>query len=111
MSCRSWWITTRALGLNRRNQEFLLELNPPPLIGLVDHKVHAKAVLARHGLPVPDTLGHYTHQRALPSLAVLPARSGNRLATPRPSATEWSAALSTGRLDIRVKIRPSFNFC
>src|SRR5437868_9754080 len=40
--------------------------------------------------------------RALPSLAVLPARSGNRLATPRPSATEWSAALSTGRLDIRV---------
>src|SRR5437868_11079964 len=49
--------------------------------------------------------------RVLPSLAVLPARSGNRLATPRPSATMWSAALSTGRLDIRVNIRPSFNLC
>ena len=54
-----------ALGLNRRNQEFLLQLNPPRLVGLVDHKVQTKEVLARHGLPVPDTFGRYVRQREL----------------------------------------------
>ncbi len=58
-----------ALGLNRRNQDFLLRLNPPPLVGLVDHKVQTKKVLARHGLPVPQTFGCYTRQRELPQLA------------------------------------------
>src|SRR5882757_8432678 len=49
--------------------------------------------------------------RVFPSFEVLPARSGNRLARPRPSATKLSAAPSTGRLDMRLKVRPSFNFC
>jgi len=58
-----------ALGLNRRNQEFLLQLNPSHLVGLVDHKQRAKEVLARCGLPVPDTFGCYARQRELPALA------------------------------------------
>lgn len=58
-----------ALGLNRRNQQFLALLNPPRLVGLVDHKVSTKEVLARHGLPVPRTFGRYTHQRDLGTLA------------------------------------------
>jgi len=57
-----------ALGLNRRNQEFLARLNPPRLVGLVDHKVQTKHVLAQHGLPVPQTFGCYTRQRELPAL-------------------------------------------
>ena len=62
-------VRREALGLNRRNQEFLLRLNPARLVGLVDHKVHAKQVLARHGLPVPETFGCYTRQRDLERLA------------------------------------------
>ena len=61
-------VRREVLGLNRRNQEFLLRLNPPRLIGLVDHKVQTKTVLARHGLPVPHTFGCYTRQRDLPAL-------------------------------------------
>src|ERR1700761_9113948 len=48
---------------------------------------------------------------AFVSLEVLPARCGNRLATPKPSATILRAEASTGTVDIRVKIRPSFNLC
>jgi alpha-L-glutamate ligase-like protein len=62
-------VRREALGLNRRNQEFLLRLNPPRLVGLVDHKVQTKEVLGRHGLPVPCTFACYTRQRQLPALA------------------------------------------
>ena len=77
-------VRREALGLNRRNQEFLLQLNPPSLVGLVDHKVQTKEVLARHGLPVPETFGRYGRQRELdrltreierrPDFALKPAR-------------------------------------
>ena len=66
---RLQWVRREALGLNRRNQELLLQLNPPTLVGLVDHKVQTKEVLARHGLPVPDTFGRYVRQRELDRLA------------------------------------------
>lgn len=62
-------VRREALGLNRRNQEFLAALNVPRLVGLVDHKVRTKEVLRRHGLPVPDTFGCYTRQRELGELA------------------------------------------
>lgn len=62
------WVRREALGLNRRNQEFLLQLNSPRLVGLVDHKVQTKEVLARHGLPVPETYGRYMRQRELDQL-------------------------------------------
>jgi len=63
------WVRREALGLNRRNQQFLLQLNPARLVGLVDHKVQTKEVLARHGLPVPDTFGRYVRQREIDLLA------------------------------------------
>jgi alpha-L-glutamate ligase-like protein len=62
------FVRREALGLNRRNQQFLLRLNPPRLIALVDHKVQTKEVLARHGLPVPATFGRYLRQRELEQL-------------------------------------------
>jgi alpha-L-glutamate ligase-like protein len=62
-------VRREALGLNRRNQDLLLRLNPPRLVALVDHKEQTKAVLARHGLPVPETFGRYVRQRELGSLA------------------------------------------
>lgn len=62
------WVRREALGLNRRNQELLLQLNSPRLVGLVDHKVQTKEVLARHGLPVPETYGRYVRQRELDQL-------------------------------------------
>ncbi len=63
------YLRREALGLNRRNHDFLGALNPARLVGLVDHKVHTKEVLRRHGLPVPDTFGCYTRQRELSVLA------------------------------------------
>ena len=62
-------VRSEALGLNRRNQDFFLRLNPPHLVALVDHKVETKAVLARQGLPVPQTFGRYARQRELANLA------------------------------------------
>jgi alpha-L-glutamate ligase-like protein len=62
-------VRREALGLNRRNQEMLLRLNPPRLVALVDHKEQTKAILARHGLPVPETFGRYLRQRELAALA------------------------------------------
>ncbi len=62
-------VRQEALGLNRRNQELLLRLNAPRFVALVDHKVQTKEVLARHGLPVPETFGRYVRQRELSSLA------------------------------------------
>jgi alpha-L-glutamate ligase-like protein len=62
-------VRREALGLNRRNQDLVLRLNPPRLVALVDHKIETKAVLARHGLPVPETYGRYGRQRELAELA------------------------------------------
>ena len=62
------WIRREALGLNRRNQEYLLRWNRPALVGLVDHKVRTKEVLAALGLPVPETFASYKRQRELRAL-------------------------------------------
>ena len=72
------------LGLNRRNGEFLLRVNPPRLVALVDNKVCTKAVLIEHGIAVPATYGVYTATRQLggllddvarrPEFVVKPAR-------------------------------------
>ncbi|HVM95916.1 MAG TPA: alpha-L-glutamate ligase-like protein [Candidatus Acidoferrales bacterium] len=62
-------VQREVLGLNRRNQQYMVRLNPPPLVGLVDHKARTKEILVEHGLPVPETLGRYTRQRELPQLA------------------------------------------
>ncbi len=61
-------IRREVLGLNRRNQEFMIRVNPPPLVGLVDHKARTKKVLTEHGLPVPDTFGSYGRQSQLAEL-------------------------------------------
>jgi alpha-L-glutamate ligase-like protein len=68
-------VRREALGLNRRNQDFVLRVNPPPLMALVDHKVQTKEMLLRHGLPVPETFGRYDRQR---ELAVLARDTGRR---------------------------------
>ncbi len=62
------WIRREALGLNRRNQDYLLRWNRPALVGLVDHKVRTKEVLAALGLPVPETFASYKRQRQLLAL-------------------------------------------
>lgn len=90
------------LGLNRRNQEFLAPLNPPRLIGLVDHKVHTKEVLRRHGLPVPDTFGCYTHQRELGLLAREAERRAEFVLKPARGAGGEGVVVIAGRADGRL---------
>lgn len=47
------------LGLNRRNQEYMVRLNSRPLVALVDNKVRTKELLDSVGLPVPATYARY----------------------------------------------------
>src|ERR1700735_1424211 len=55
-------------------------------------------------LTFPDAL-------VCPSFRELPSRSVERLATPNPCAIMSRRELSTGRLVIRLKMRPSFHRC
>jgi alpha-L-glutamate ligase-like protein len=88
-----------ALGLNRRNQELLLRLNPSRLIALVDHKVETKAVLARHGLPVPETFGRYARQRELEQFARDVDRRTTFVLKPARGAGGEGVMVITDRID------------
>lgn len=50
------------LGLNERNAEFILRLNPRRLYPLVDDKVLTKELAVKAGMPVPDLYGIIAHQ-------------------------------------------------
>ncbi len=91
-----------ALGLNRRNHDFLGPLNAARLIGLVDHKVRTKEVLRRHGLPVPDTFGCYTRQRELGILAREAERRPEFVLKPARGAGGEGVVVITGRQDGRL---------
>lgn len=64
-----------ALGMNRRNLEFLVPYNPRPLFAVVDYKPGTKHRLAAAGIPVPATYAELTRQWDLRRLdAVLDGR-------------------------------------
>lgn len=90
------------LGLNRRNQEFLAVLNPPRLVGLVDHKVRTKAVLQQHGLPAPTTFGCYSRQRELGLLAREAERHAEFVLKPARGAGGDGVVVITGRTGGRL---------
>jgi len=102
LGARLRWIRREALGLNRRNQEFLLQLNPPRLIGLVDHKVQTKEVLARYGLPVPETYGRYVRQRELDQLTREVERRPEFALKPARGAGGEGVVVIAGRADDRL---------
>jgi alpha-L-glutamate ligase-like protein len=95
-------VRREVLGLNRRNQEFLLQLNSPRLVGLVDHKVHTKRVLAQHGLPVPETFGQYGRQRELEQLVREVERRPAFVLKPARGAGGEGVVVIAGRRDGRL---------
>ncbi|MBT8088726.1 MAG: alpha-L-glutamate ligase-like protein [Gammaproteobacteria bacterium] len=50
------------LGLNERNSDYIMRLNPRRLYPLVDDKVLTKALALKAGMPVPDLYGVIEHQ-------------------------------------------------
>jgi alpha-L-glutamate ligase-like protein len=66
---RARWLRQNVLGLNRRNQDYILRFNPPRLVALVDHKVRTKEVLAEHGIAVPATFVRCASTRGLALMA------------------------------------------
>jgi len=50
------------LGLNERNAEFIMRLNPRRLYPLVDDKALTKELAVKAGMPVPDLYGIIAHQ-------------------------------------------------
>jgi len=95
-------VRREALGLNRRNQEFLLQLNMPRLIGLVDHKVRTKEILAGHALPVPDTYGIYVRQRELRVFSEEIARRTDFVLKPARGAGGEGVVVIAGRQHDRL---------
>ena len=65
-----------ALGMNRRNLEFLVPYNPPELFAVVDYKPGTKRRLAAAGIPVPATYAELSRQWDLRRLdAILAGRT------------------------------------
>ena len=62
-----------ALGMNRRNLEFLVPYNPPGLFAVVDYKPGTKRRLSAAGIPVPATYAVLSRQWDLRRLAALVA--------------------------------------
>jgi len=60
-----------ALGMNRRNLEFLVPYNPGPLFAVVDYKPGTKRRLADAGIPVPATYAEITRQWDLRRLSAI----------------------------------------
>ena len=60
-----------ALGMNRRNLEFLVPYNPGPLFAVVDYKPGTKRRLADAGIPVPATYAELTRQWDLRRLTTI----------------------------------------
>jgi len=86
-----------ALGLNRRNGELLLRVNPAPWVALVDNKVRTKAVLAAHAIPVPATFGVYTATRELGALLAEVARRQEFVVKPARGAGGEGIVVVVGR--------------
>ena len=64
-------IRREALGMNRRNLDFLVPYNPHHLFAVVDHKPSTKQALSARGIPVAATYAELTvpwDLRALPAL-------------------------------------------
>ena len=65
-----------ALGMNRRNLEFLVPYNPPTLFAVVDYKPGTKKRLVAAGIPVPATYAEVSRQWDLRRLdAILAGRT------------------------------------
>lgn len=69
-------IRRAALGMNRRNLEFLVPFNAKPLFAVVDYKPGTKQRLAAAGIPVPVTYAELARQWDLRHLdAILAGRT------------------------------------
>jgi alpha-L-glutamate ligase-like protein len=60
-----------ALGMNRRNLQFLVPYNPPGLFAVVDYKPGTKRRLTAVGIPVPATYAELSRQWDLRRLATI----------------------------------------
>jgi glutathione synthase/RimK-type ligase-like ATP-grasp enzyme len=77
------------LGMNRRNADFVLPLNPREHYPNVDNKLRTKALCAAHGIPVPMTYAVLRGLRDLSSLEQLLNRHADLVLKPaRPNPSE-----------------------
>lgn len=96
------WVRREALGINRRNQDYLLRWNRPSLVGLVDHKVRTKEALSAHAVPVPATFATYRRQRDLFALAEEVARHDQFVLKPARGAGGEGVIVITGKRGDRL---------
>jgi alpha-L-glutamate ligase-like protein len=86
-----------ALGMNRRNLEFLVPYNPPALFAVVDFKPGTKRRLADAGIPVPATHAELARVWDLRGLAAVVADRPAFVVKPARGAGGGGVVVVTGR--------------
>jgi alpha-L-glutamate ligase-like protein len=86
-----------ALGMNRRNLEFLVPYNPPALFAVVDSKPETKRRLAAAGIPAPATYAELARLWDLRRLAAVVADRPAFVVKPARGAGGGGVVVVTGR--------------
>ncbi|MEO6030076.1 MAG: alpha-L-glutamate ligase-like protein [Candidatus Binatia bacterium] len=86
-----------ALGMNRRNLEFLVPYNPPGLYAVVDYKPGTKRRLAAAEIPVPATYAELGRQWDLRYLASILAPHSSFVVKPARGAGGGGVVVVAGR--------------
>lgn len=86
-----------ALGMNRRNLEFLVPYNPRALFAVVDYKPGTKRRLADAGIPVPATYATLTRQWDLRRLGDVLAAHASFVVKPARGAGGGGVIVIAGR--------------
>lgn len=86
-----------ALGMNRRNLEFLVPYNPPGLFAVVDYKPGTKRRLAAAGIPVPATYALLARQWDLRRLTTILAGRDSFVVKPARGAGGGGVVVVAGR--------------
>ncbi len=90
-------LRTEALGLNRRNQAYMIPYNPRSLFALVDQKRLTKERLSAAGIPVPATLGGASMHWQLAGLGRRMSELGDFVIKPGRGAGGAGIVVVTGR--------------
>ncbi len=99
---------TGVLGLNERNADFIMRLNPRRLYPRVDDKVLTKKLALAAGMAVPDLYGVIVHQAEVKNFAAIVADKDSFVVKPAQGSGGDGILVVTGR---SARRRNSFRLC
>ncbi len=87
------------LGLNERNADFIMQLNPRRLFPRVDDKVLTKELAVAAGMAVPDLYGVIVHQAEVRNFSKMVENRGSFVIKPAQGSGGDGILVVTGRSD------------